>query len=98
MRRSNQKRGIELDDETVAAFVKRELSQNILNYIAGPLISTYEWKSGMPKFPPGRYRQIAAFRSRKRRPGLFFCGDYLMGPFVEAAITTGMEAAESIEG
>ncbi|MBI4471544.1 MAG: FAD-dependent oxidoreductase, partial [Acidobacteria bacterium] len=33
-------RGIAHDDETVAAFVKRELSQNVLNYVAGPLIST----------------------------------------------------------
>ncbi len=32
--------GAELDDESVASFVKRELSQNILNFIAGPLIST----------------------------------------------------------
>lgn len=55
-----------------------------------------EWASGMPKFPPGRYRQIAAFRQRLRRPGLFFCGDYLMGPFIEGAVTTGLEAAEAI--
>jgi protoporphyrinogen oxidase len=33
-------RGLAFDNETVAAFVKRELSQNILNYVAGPLIST----------------------------------------------------------
>src|SRR5437660_1315408 len=32
--------GLEFDDETVASFVKRELSQNVLNYVAGPLIST----------------------------------------------------------
>jgi protoporphyrinogen oxidase len=32
--------GVSHDDETVAAFVKRELSQNILNHVAGPLIST----------------------------------------------------------
>ncbi len=32
--------GLEFDDETVATFVKRELSQNVLNYVAGPLIST----------------------------------------------------------
>ena len=55
-----------------------------------------EWKSAMPKFPPGRYRQIASFHKRERRPGLFFCGDYLLGPFIEAAITTGMSAAERI--
>jgi protoporphyrinogen oxidase len=59
-------------------------------------ISVSEWESGMPKFPPGRYREIAAFKERSRRPGLFFCGDYLMGPFVEAAVTTGLTAAESV--
>ncbi len=57
----------------------------------------YKWRSGMPKFPPGRYRDITAFRKRVRRAGLFFCGDYLMGPFVEAAITTGLEAADAIK-
>src|SRR5215831_11511572 len=33
-------RGHQFDNETVASFVKRELSQNVLNYVAGPLIST----------------------------------------------------------
>src|SRR5437667_4366201 len=56
-----------------------------------------EWEFGMPKFPPGRYRQIAAFQERSRRPGLFFCGDYLMGPFIEAAITTGLNAGAEIK-
>jgi protoporphyrinogen/coproporphyrinogen III oxidase len=55
-----------------------------------------EWKSGMPKFLPGRYEEIARFRKRERRPGLFFCGDYLLGPFLEAAVTTGINAAESL--
>src|SRR5437016_13453966 len=32
--------GLDFDQETVASFVKRELSQNVLNYVAGPLIST----------------------------------------------------------
>src|SRR5262249_21706680 len=27
-----------------------------------------EWKSGMPKFSPGRYREIAHFHQRERRP------------------------------
>ena len=59
--------------------------------------TTYEWNSGMPKFRPGRYRQITAFRERSRRSGLFFCGDYLMGPFVEAAITTGLSVAGELQ-
>ena len=55
-----------------------------------------EWPSAMPKFPPGRFREIEAFRARSRVPGLVFCGDYLIGPFVEAAITTGIRAAEQV--
>lgn len=51
-----------------------------------------EWSTAMPKFPPGRYRDIAAFLNRQRRPGLFFCGDYLLGPFAEGAIATGLRA------
>ena len=31
---------MELDDETVASYIKRQLSQNVLNHVAGPLIST----------------------------------------------------------
>ena len=56
-----------------------------------------EWNPGTPKFPPGRYREITEFQRRKRRPGLFFCGDYLLGPFIEGAITTGLQAAAVIE-
>jgi len=55
-----------------------------------------EWTSGMPTFPPGRYREITEFHQRDRRPGLFFCGDYLLGPLIEGAVTTGLRAAEAI--
>jgi len=55
---------------------------------------TFEWSSGTPKFPPGRFSQIVAFEKRSRRPGLYFCGDYLMGPFIEGAITSGLNVAE----
>jgi oxygen-dependent protoporphyrinogen oxidase len=65
-------------------------------YPAEPLsLETRQWKSGMPKFPPGRYRAIVAFHRRSRRQGLHFCGDYLLGPFVEGAITTAMAAARA---
>src|SRR5262249_4122828 len=59
-------------------------------------IDVMECGAGMPKFPPGRYSQIDAFHRRERNPGLFFCGDYLLGPFVEGAVTTGLRAAEAI--
>jgi oxygen-dependent protoporphyrinogen oxidase len=57
-------------------------------------VENEEWTYGMPKFPPGRYREIVAFQSRERRPSLFFCGDYLSGPLIEGGITSGLRAAE----
>jgi protoporphyrinogen/coproporphyrinogen III oxidase len=54
-------------------------------------------QSGMPKFPPGRYTEVVRFQARQRRPGLFFCGDYLLGPLIEGAIATGKRAAEAIK-
>jgi protoporphyrinogen oxidase len=59
-------------------------------------IDVMECSAGMPKFPPGRYGQIHAFQRRQRKTGLFFCGDYLLGPLVEGAVTTGLRAAEAI--
>ena len=58
---------------------------------------TSEWTSGMPMFPPGRYRDIVEFHKRQRRRGLYFCGDYLLGPLIEGAVTTGIKAAEAIQ-
>jgi len=53
----------------------------------------YEWSSGTPKFPAGRFGRIVAFEKRSRRAGLHFCGDYLVGPFIEGAITSGLNVA-----
>jgi protoporphyrinogen oxidase len=76
------------------AALKQELQKL---YAVSPLqTDSFEWNHGMPKFPPGRYRAITEFQRRQRRPGLFFCGDYLLGPFVEGAVTTGLQAAEAI--
>ena len=70
--------------------------QKLYRFEAGKKDVT-EWVSGMPKFPPGRYRQIYDFRQRVRRPGLIFCGDYLLGPFIEGAVSTGLRAAAAIQ-
>jgi oxygen-dependent protoporphyrinogen oxidase len=58
--------------------------------------TTVEWTSGMPMLPPGRYRAISEFRKRERHRRLFFCGDYLLAPLIEGAITTGLDVAESV--
>jgi protoporphyrinogen oxidase len=69
---------------------------NKLYQVESTRVETVQWTSGMPKFPPGRYRQISEFQQRRRRPGLHFCGDYLLGPVVEGAISTALQAAEAI--
>jgi protoporphyrinogen/coproporphyrinogen III oxidase len=56
----------------------------------------FDYATGMPKFPAGRYHDIAQFHRRSRRDGLFFCGDYLLGPLLEGAIATGFRAANAI--
>ena len=54
-----------------------------------------------PRFDVGRYREIAQFRSVQRdlRAGgrrLYFAGDYLVGPSLEGAVTSGFRAADQI--
>jgi predicted NAD/FAD-dependent oxidoreductase len=70
---------------------------NALYSIDASVSKTIEWTSGMPMFPPGRYRAIIEFQKRQRRPGLHFCGDYLLGPLIEGAVTTGFGAAGAIQ-
>lgn len=64
--------------------------------LAPESVEVEEWVPGMPKFPPGRYREIAELGARKRRHGLFFCGDYLAGPLIEGAITSGLNTAADL--
>jgi hypothetical protein len=48
----------------------------------------------VPQFYAGYIRSLAAFKKRSRRSDrLFFAGDYLVGPYTEAALTSGLRAA-----
>ena len=81
-----------------AGVTEEELLQDLRRIypnISGP-VQSCERNTAMPMFPPGRFREVAAFQSRERKRGLFFCGDYLMGPFIEAAISTGLRTAERL--
>ena len=59
------------------------------------------YPQAFPRFDVGRYREIARFRSVQRdlRAGgrrLYFAGDYLVGPSLEGAVTSGFRAADQI--
>jgi oxygen-dependent protoporphyrinogen oxidase len=83
------------DDEVIAA-LRRELSKlplRGLDTIEG--YAVHRWPALVPQFYPGYHRSLARFLSRaERSPRLFFAGDYLVGPYTEAALTSGLRAAE----
>ena len=52
-----------------------------------------------PIFYPGYLSSLVRFGRRiDRSPRLSFAGDYLIGPGVESALTSGMRAAAEIAG
>ncbi len=57
----------------------------------------HRWPELVPQFYPGYIRSLAAFQQRRERSDrLFFAGDYLVGPYTEAALTSGLRAAEDV--
>ncbi len=57
----------------------------------------HRWPELVPQFYPGYIRSLAAFKERRQRSDrIFFAGDYLVGPYTEAALTSGLRAAEDV--
>lgn len=57
----------------------------------------YRWPRALPVLDVGYFERLNAFqRGRDRRGKLVFCGDYLGGPFIEGAVSSGMEAANCL--
>ncbi len=84
-------------DEDVIWAVNRELRKLPLpglDTIEGYVV--HRWPSLVPQFWPGYHRSLRRFlRRADRTHRLFFAGDYLVGPYTEAALTSGQRAAES---
>ncbi len=60
----------------------------------------YRQPQAQPRFDVGRYREVARLcelrRSASRGSRLVFAGDYLSGPHAEAAVGSGLRAAEDV--
>jgi oxygen-dependent protoporphyrinogen oxidase len=57
----------------------------------------HRWDPMLPQFHAGYLRHLRSFlRRSERTPRLVFAGDYLVGPYTEAALTSGMRAANQI--
>jgi oxygen-dependent protoporphyrinogen oxidase len=58
----------------------------------------HRWDPMLPQFRVGYLRTLAAFLGRRdRSPRLAFAGDYLVGPYTEAAVTSGLRAAQEVQ-
>ena len=60
-------------------------------------IVVHRWPELVPRFYHGYIRSLASFKMRKGRSDrVFFAGDYLVGPYTEAALTSGLRAADDV--
>jgi protoporphyrinogen/coproporphyrinogen III oxidase len=83
------------DDGELAARLESELTE--LHPEMNPQITarrTLRWPTFVPTYPPGRARELAAFRAGFAPGPIQLAGDYLYGPMMEAAARAGEEAAE----
>lgn len=82
-------------DDTVAAALRGELDKlplRGLDMIENVVV--HRWPELVPQFYAGYIRSLAAFKDRSARSSrVFFAGDYLVGPYTEAALTSGLRAA-----
>lgn len=56
----------------------------------------HRWDPMLPQFGAGYTRRLARFLARHTRtPRIAFAGDYLVGPYTEAALVSGLRAADT---
>jgi oxygen-dependent protoporphyrinogen oxidase len=61
-------------------------------------VVVHRWPELVPQFYHGYIRALADFKERRDRSDrIFFAGDYLVGPYTEAALTSGLRAADDVQ-
>jgi protoporphyrinogen/coproporphyrinogen III oxidase len=57
----------------------------------------YRWEQALPLFDVGHFRRLKSFANGDIESGaVVYAGDYLGGPFVEGAMTSGLEAGKRL--
>lgn len=87
----------EAPDDAVVAHVVDALARTPVGRLAPIAAAVHRWDPMLPHFHAGYLGQLAAFQARRERsPRLAFAGDYLLGPYTEMALTSGMRAATEV--
>ncbi len=61
-------------------------------------IKVQRWASAVPMFTPNHVQNIDSYQNMINTSGIAFCGDYLVAPFVEGAVISGLRAAAKVLG
>jgi oxygen-dependent protoporphyrinogen oxidase len=87
----------EASDDAVVSHVLDALARTPIGRLAPVASVVHRWDPMLPQFHAGYLGHLAAFQARRdRSPRLAFAGDYLIGPYTEMALTSGMRAATEI--
>lgn len=85
------------DDERLGALLEDEAARLHPELRDGVIARrAVRWREKVPRFPPGRARELAAFRARLRPGPVQLAGDYLCGPLMEGAAQSGVAAARLV--
>ena len=97
LRSSAAARHFEMPDEIVIERVVDDLAGTPIGRLDPVDAVVHRWDPMMPQFHAGYLRHLKSFlRRSERTPRLAFAGDYLVGPYTEAALTSGLRAANEI--
>jgi oxygen-dependent protoporphyrinogen oxidase len=87
----------EMPDEAVIESVLDDLARTPIGRLEPVDVAVHRWDPMMPQFHAGYLHHLRSFLARSERTSrLAFAGDYLVGPYTEAALTSGLRAANQI--
>jgi oxygen-dependent protoporphyrinogen oxidase len=84
-------------DGAIRELVLENLARTPVGRLRPQDFVVHRWQPMLPQLYAGYLPRLARFQRRlERSPRLAFAGDYLVGPYTEAALTSGLRAATEI--